>query len=94
MGNYEYTPFIQHKEDTTNFRLLTTDHVRVEEFNGKEMLVVDQDAIELVAREAFTDVSFYLREGHMAQVAKILDDPDASEKLKIRLSVSKSGFPV
>ena len=79
MGTYEYTPFIQHGTDETEYRLLSKDHVRVEMFNGKEMLIVDQKAIELLTYEAFTDVNFYLRKKHTAQVAKILDDPEASE---------------
>ncbi|MEN7973335.1 MAG: FumA C-terminus/TtdB family hydratase beta subunit [Verrucomicrobiota bacterium] len=79
MSEYTYTPTIQHSGDTTPYRLVTTDGIRVEQFNGKDVLVVEKEALEQLACEAFHDVSFYLRPGHMAQVAKILDDPEASE---------------
>jgi len=80
MSNYTYTPTIQH--DGTKdvpYRLVTTDGIRVEQFNGKDVLVVEPDVLERLAYEAFYEISFYLRPGHMKQVAAILDDPEASE---------------
>lgn len=79
MSEYTYTSMIQHSGDSTPYRLVTADGVRVEQFNGKEVLVVDPEVLERLAYEAFYDVSFYLRAGHMKQVASILDDPEASE---------------
>ncbi|MCK4565323.1 MAG: fumarate hydratase, partial [Verrucomicrobia bacterium] len=79
MSKYTYTPTIQHSGDDTPYRLITTDGVRVEQFSGKDVLVVEKDVLERLAYEAFYDVSFFLRPAHMQQVAKILDDPDASE---------------
>jgi len=82
MSSDTYTPFIQHGDDITEYRLLTKEHVRVESFNGKEVLVVDQAAIEHLAYEAFRDVNFYLRKAHTQQVANILKDPKATENDK------------
>ena len=79
MSEYTYTPTIQHSGDDTPYRLITTDGIRVEQFNGKDVLVVEKDVLERLAYEAFYEVSFFLRPGHMQQVAKILDDPAASE---------------
>jgi fumarate hydratase class I len=79
MSDYTYTPTIQHSGDKTPYRLVTTDGIRVEHFNGKEVLVVEKEVLERLAYEAFYDVSFYLRPSHMKQVASILDDPEASE---------------
>ncbi|MDF7824931.1 FumA C-terminus/TtdB family hydratase beta subunit [Pontiellaceae bacterium B12227] len=79
MADYTYTPTIQHSGDTTTYRLLTTEGVSVEQFNGKDVLVVQPEALERLAYEAFHDVSFFLRPAHMKQVAAILDDPQASE---------------
>ena len=79
MSDYTYTPTIQHSGDKTPYRLVTKDGIRVERFNGKDVLVVEPEVLERLAYEAFYDVSFYLRPGHMKQVAKILDDPEASE---------------
>ena len=64
--------------DTTKYRLLTKDHVSVTTFEGQEMLKVAPEALTLLAYEAMRDVSFLLRADHLAQVAAILDDPEAS----------------
>lgn len=79
MADYTYTPTIQHAGDPTEYRLLTTEGIRVEQFNGKEVLVVEKEVLERLAYEALADVSFFLRPAHMKQVAAILDDPEASE---------------
>ncbi len=80
MSDYTYTPTIQHTgKDQTEYRLLTTEGIRVGQFNGRDMLVVESEVLERLAYEAFHDVSFFLRPGHMRQVAAILDDPEASE---------------
>ncbi len=80
MNDYTYAPIIQHAgDDSTPYRLVTTEGVRVEQFNGKDVLVIEPEVLERLAYEAFYEVSFYLRPGHMKQVAAILDDPEASE---------------
>jgi fumarate hydratase class I len=79
MSEYTYTPTLQHSGDDTPYRLVSTDGVRVETFNGKDVLIVEPEALERLAYEAFYEVSFFLRPGHIKQVARILDDPDASE---------------
>ncbi len=79
MSDYTYTPTIQHSGDTTPYRLITKDGIRVEQFNGKDVLVVEPEVLEQLAYDAIADVSFFLRPGHMQQVASILDDPEASE---------------
>jgi fumarate hydratase class I len=65
--------------DKTSYRLLTTDHVSVGRFEDQEILKVAPEALTLLAREALRDASFLLRPAHLAQVAAILDDPEASE---------------
>jgi fumarate hydratase class I len=64
--------------DTTKYRLLTKDHVSVTRFDGTEILKIQPEALTLVAREAFRDVSFLLRTAHLEKVAAILADPEAS----------------
>lgn len=65
--------------DETEYRLVSKEHVRVDMFNGDEILVVEPEALELLAHEATKDISFMLRTAHLKQVAAILDDPEASE---------------
>ncbi len=69
-------------KDTTEYYLLTKDHVSVTEFEGKEILKVDAEGLTKMANAAMRDVSFLLRPEHQAQVAKILSDPEASENDK------------
>ena len=47
--------------DTTEYRLLTKDYVKVENWNGHEMLVVDPEALTVLANAASRDCSFLLR---------------------------------
>ena len=72
----------QHGEDTTEYYLLTKEGVSVGEFEGKPMLKVTPEALTLLSRTAFRDVSFMLRRAHNEQVAKILTDPEASDNDK------------
>jgi len=65
--------------DTTPYRLLTRDYVRVESFQGKPVLIVSAEGLKLLAEEALRDVNFYLRAGHLSQLRRIVDDPEASD---------------
>ncbi len=67
------------EDKQTKYYHLTSDYVRLESFGDREMLVVDPEALRLLARTAFHDVSFYLRSEHQEQIARILSDPEASE---------------
>ncbi len=71
-------PFPMSK-DTTEYYLLTKEHVSVSEFEGKEILKIEPEALTLLAQHAFRDVEFLLRPEHQEQVAAILCDPDASD---------------
>src|SRR6266540_4599231 len=75
---FVYTNPFAHGEDTTKYRLVSKKHVRMRIFAGKPVLVVEPEALALLAREAMRDVSFLLRPKHQRQVAAILDDPEAS----------------
>ncbi len=69
-------------KDTTEYYLLTKDHVSVGEFEGKQVLKVAPEALTALAKTCFHDVSFFLRPDHQQQVAAILDDPEASDNDK------------
>ncbi len=68
--------------DNTEYYKLTDQYVRTEDFNGREMLVVAPEGLRLLARQAFHDVSFYLRLEHQEKVAQILNDSEASDNDK------------
>lgn len=68
--------------DNTEYRLLTKDYVKVEKCAGRTILTVDPKGLELLAREAYKDVSFYLRASHLQKLSDILNDPEASDNDK------------
>lgn len=74
----EYTDLLPLGEDTTPYRLVTSEGVSTFEAGGRRFLQVEPEAMTLLAREAMRDIAHLLRPGHLAQVAKILDDPEAS----------------
>ena len=84
MAEFKYAPMFQLGKDETEYYLLTKDHVRLTEvsFQGsdkkEQILLVEPEALTLMAQQAFHDVSFMLRRSHNEQVAKILRDPEAS----------------
>ncbi len=65
--------------DATEYRKLTSDHVSTAAFEGKTILRVGLEALTLLAREAVHDVSHLLRTAHLKSLARILDDPEASD---------------
>ena len=67
------------EKDTTRYRLLTTDHISVAKFDGKDILKIEPEALTALANEAIRDVSFLLRTAHLEKVAAILKDPKASD---------------
>jgi len=67
------------EKDTTKYRLLTKDYVSVTNFDGKDILKIQPEALTLLANVAIRDVSFLLRTAHLEKVAAILKDPQASD---------------
>ena len=66
-------------KDTTEYYLLTGEHVAVASFEGRDVLKVEAEGLTKLAAAAFRDVAFLLRTEHQQQVAAILSDPEASD---------------
>ena len=79
---FQYQSPFPLSKDQTEYYLLTSEHVSVSTFEGKEILKVSSEGLTLMAQAAFRDVEFLLRPDHQAQVAQILNDPEASENDK------------
>ncbi len=65
--------------DETEYRLLSKEGVSTVTVDGKELVKVAPEALAFLAEQAMHDCSFMLRPKHLAQVAAILKDPEASE---------------
>jgi fumarate hydratase class I len=79
MAEFIYEKPFQIDKDSTNYRHLTKDFVKVIDQGGRKILKVEPEGLELLAREAVSDLSFYLRTSHLEKLAKILDDPEATD---------------
>ncbi|GAA1905052.1 fumarate hydratase [Streptomyces sodiiphilus] len=78
MPEFAYTDLLPVGEDTTPYRLVTAEGVSTFEAGGRTFLRVEPEALRKLAAEALHDISHYLRPGHLAQLRRILDDPEAS----------------
>ena len=78
MPEFSYTDLLPLGPDETEYRLLTADGVSVLEAGGRTFLQVEPEALRLLSETAFRDISHLLRPSHLAQLRKILDDPEAS----------------
>ncbi len=86
MAGFRYEKTFQHHgEDPTPYRLLSKDYVSTIDVGGRKMLKVEPEALKLLAKQAFEDVSFYLRPRHLKQLADELNDPEASDNDKFVL---------
>ena len=79
MTKFEYHDPFPLGEDNTEYYLLSREGISSTDFGGRTMLSVDPAALTTLARAAFHDCAYMLRPAHLAQVAAILDDPDASD---------------
>ena len=78
MAEFTYQEPFPLGPDSTQYRLLTSEYVSLASFDGREILRVAPEALTLIAREGFREVSFLYRASHLEKVAAILNDPEAS----------------
>ncbi|HOP13694.1 fumarate hydratase [Lentimicrobium sp.] len=79
MADFRYQKPFPVTKDLTPYRLLTTEYVSTVETDGRKILKVAPEGLSLLAREAVSDVSFFLRPGHLQKLADILADPEATD---------------
>ncbi len=79
---YQHAPLFPLGKDETPYRLITKEGVRVERMGGHDFLVVEREAIRKLSEAAMVDINHLLRPGHLAQLARILDDPEATSNDK------------
>ncbi|MDC3962271.1 fumarate hydratase [Polyangium jinanense] len=78
MSDFQFQDMLPLGKDETPYRLVTKDHVSTIEAAGRTFLKVEPEGLSLLAREAMRDIAHLLRPGHLAQLARILEDPEAS----------------
>ena len=73
-----YSDLLPTGPDDTPYRLVTTEGVSTFEAGGRTFLEVTPEAIRRLTAEAMHDIAHYLRPAHLAQLRKIIDDPESS----------------
>jgi len=79
VAEFQFQEMFPHSADTTTYRPLGTEGLSTGTFEGRPILKVDTAALSRLAAEAVRDVSHLFRPSHLAQLRKILDDPEASD---------------
>ena len=74
-----YTELLPLGPDDTDYRLVTAEGVESVDTPLGSFVTVSPEAITRLTAEAMHDIAHFLRTDHLAQLRKILDDPEASE---------------
>jgi fumarate hydratase class I len=78
MPEFSYSDLLPIGPDSTKYRLISTNGVKLVEGAGRQFLQVEPEAIRLLTETAMHDISHYLRPAHLSQLRRIIDDPEAS----------------
>jgi fumarate hydratase class I len=78
MTAFRHQPLFEVGHGDTPYRSLGRDGVRTIRLGSREFLEVDAQVLTRLTAEAIRDVSHLFRPGHLAQLRRILDDPEAS----------------
>jgi fumarate hydratase class I len=77
--SFGYAPLLPLGEDTTEYRLLTTDGIDIVDGPaGRRFLTVEPSVLTRLTAEAMHDIAHFLRPAHLAQLSNVIDDPAAS----------------
>lgn len=78
MPEFTYSDLLPIGEDSTKYRNLGSDGVKVVKLGDRDFLTITPEAIEKLTSTAIHDISHYLRADHLQQLANILKDPESS----------------
>jgi len=79
MAEFHFQELFDLGPSDTPWRHLGSEGVSSVEHDGRTLLKIEPEVLERLARAAIEDVSHLLRPGHLAQLRRILDDPEASQ---------------
>ncbi|NLB62932.1 MAG: fumarate hydratase [Fibrobacter sp.] len=73
-----YEKLTQIEQDNTEYVKISDKGLKVSDFNGRKILEVESETLSFLAKRAMEEIGFKLRPAHLAQLQKILQDPEAS----------------
>ena len=78
MPEFLYSDVLPVGDSEITYRKITDDYVSTFEAGGRRFLKVEPEGLRLLTAEAMRDIAHLLRPDHLAQLALILEDPEAS----------------
>ena len=82
MTDFKYEKLFQYGKDTTKYIKLDYKQIQTYNINGKKFIKVTKGILENLAKEAFYQISHFLREDHLKQISSIFEDSEASDNDK------------
>lgn len=79
MSDFKFETMFPLGEDNTEYSRLTKEHVRVREFEGQDVLMIEPQGLTLLANQAFKEVAHLYRSEHLKKLRMIIDDPESSD---------------
>jgi fumarate hydratase class I len=73
-----YSDMLPVGADETPYRKLSSDGVSVVDTVAGPLLQIEPSVLQLLTAEAMHDIAHYLRPAHLAQLRRIIDDPESS----------------
>ncbi len=78
MSQFFYQDMLPLGEDTTEYRLLSTEGIDTIQLGDREFLTIEPNVLVDLTYTAMRDISHLLRPAHLAQLRMIIDDPESS----------------
>lgn len=78
VSEFFYQEMLPLGEDTTEYRLLSTEGVGTVQLGDHEFLTIEPDVFTDLTYTAMRDISHLLRPTHLAQLRAIIEDPESS----------------
>lgn len=79
MAEFNYQEAFPILKDSTQYRKISSDYIKVEKLGTREVLTIEPKGLELLSEQALCDVSFFLRSAHLEKLRAILNDPEATD---------------
>jgi fumarate hydratase, class I len=78
MSPFSFSPLLPLSGEKPSFRHLTSSYVSTFEAKGRTFLEIDPKGLTYLTEVAMKEIAHYLRPSHLAQLQKILEDPESS----------------
>ncbi|OQY02470.1 MAG: fumarate hydratase [Desulfobacteraceae bacterium 4572_130] len=79
MTDFKYKKILYLGKDKTEYRLVSENYVQTKEFEAQEILKIEPQALSILSKQAFKDISHLYRKKHLKKLRDIIDDPESSD---------------